>query len=82
MDTVFNKYSTSVRILVLRYRLRRRLMDLQALSAQQIADFYLGDALLGEIRSLQERLNVFEKGESRFSPRAAHSSEVINELKK
>lgn len=80
MGTVFNRYRTSVRILMLRYRLRRKLMDLQILSAQQIADFYLGDAILGEIRSLQKRLDVFENGDSRFSPRAAHSKDEINQL--
>jgi len=53
-------------------------MDLKALSAQQIADFYLGDAILGEIRSLQEKLDLFENEEARFPPRAARSQDAKN----
>jgi hypothetical protein len=77
VEAIFRKYANVARILILRYRLRGKLMDLHALSAQQVADLYLGDAILGEIRSLKNRLDVCVQEQGRFVPKASHSSDDI-----
>lgn len=77
MDAIFRKYANVARILILRYRLRSKLMDLHALSAQQVSDLYLGDAILGEIRSLQNRLDACAQEQGRFMPKASHSSDEM-----
>ena len=77
MDANFRKYVKIARIFMLRYRLRGKLMDLHALSAQQISDLYLGDAILGEIRTLQKRLDACAQEEDLFVPRISQGTDEI-----
>lgn len=73
----FQKIANIARIYIIRYRLRRKLIDLQALSAQQISDLYLGDVILGEIRTLQKQLDTYLVEGNSFSPRSAQGNENI-----
>jgi hypothetical protein len=78
MERILQKYTRIARIFIIKRRLRSKVMDLHALSTQQIADLYLGDAILGEIRSLQTQLDRYVDGERRLP---AHTSWPTNELK-
>jgi hypothetical protein len=73
----FQKIANVARIYIIRYRLQRKLIDLQALSAQQVSDLYLGNVILGEIRTLQKKLDTCLLEENLFPPRSAHGSEKI-----
>lgn len=77
MDKAFRKLVNITRFFILRHRLRGKLMDLHALSAQQISDLYLGDAILGEIRTLQKQLDACAQGEGRFPPKISHGTDEI-----
>lgn len=77
MNRRIQKTTNIIRILLIRYRLRSKLIDLQALSAQQISDLYLGDSILGEIRTLQRQLDSCLIERNSFSPRSADSTKTI-----
>lgn len=77
MDPSLGRYLNLVRILWIRYRLRGKLIDLQALSAQQISDLYLGDAILGQIRTLQKQLEACIQGEVPLPPRVSQTNDEI-----
>jgi hypothetical protein len=77
MNRRIQKIANIIRILLIRYRLRSKLIDLQALSAQQISDLYLGDTILGEIRTLQRQLDSCLVDGNSLSPRSADSTETI-----
>lgn len=75
MDRYIKKYANSAKIFLLRYQLRGKLMDLHALSVQQVSDLYLGDVLMSEIRKLQKELELCLDGEATFTARKSHQSE-------
>lgn len=77
MNKRIQKIVNIIRILLIRYRLRRKLIDLQALSAQQISDLYLGDAILGEIRALQRQLDSCLLDGNSISPRSAEGTKTL-----
>ncbi len=53
-----------LRLYLLRKKRDRKIMDLHALSCQQMSDLYLGDHLLGEIRQIQRRIDLCMLGRS------------------
>jgi hypothetical protein len=79
MKGTLRKYANAARIFLIRQRIRRKAMDLHALSAQQIADLYLGDAILGEIRTLQAKLDICLKGERPLAARMACSADDMKQ---
>lgn len=53
----FDRLLRRVRVIFFKRRMRGKVIELHALSMQQISDFYLGNHLLGEIRQLQEKVD-------------------------
>lgn len=80
MSTTFTKFTNTARIFILRYRLRSKLIDLQALSVQQNLDLYLGDVILGQIRALQKELESCSTDAVLFRPRSSQGIEDGHQL--
>jgi hypothetical protein len=71
MASLLKKFACTARIFILRYRVRSKLVDLHALSVQQMSDLYLGDAILGEIRTLQRELDACIEGTELLHPKSS-----------
>lgn len=66
------------KIFFIRYQLRRKAMDLHALSRQQVADIYLSDILLNEIRKLQAELNSCLNERTPFTNNTIYSTDELS----
>lgn len=59
MKFSYDRLLRRARVFFFKRRMRGKVIELHALSIQQISDFYLGNHLLGEIRQLQEKVDNY-----------------------